>query len=116
MDATPDAVAGLIATLADPPLHGPEVPVVLNLCAGIGELLFALGDVDGLGEVAAVEPDPLRRRIFAYRLLAHWAAEVVEIRGDGGSGQHPPARPAAAVAARPRGETVGLSPGGRGAR
>jgi hypothetical protein len=80
MDATPDAVAGLIATLADPPLHGPEVPVVLNLCAGIGELLFALGDVDGLGEVAAVEPDPLRRRIFAYRLLAHWAAEVVEIR------------------------------------
>ncbi|MEU6758396.1 hypothetical protein [Streptomyces sp. NPDC046685] len=79
MDETPGVVADLIAALAEPVVHGSEPRVVVNLCAGTGELLFAVGDVDALGEVVAVEPDPLRRRLLAYRLLAHWMAEGVEL-------------------------------------
>ncbi|WP_455352297.1 N-6 DNA methylase [Streptomyces sp. SYSU K217416] len=79
MDETPAAVADLIARLAEPLLYGPEPRSAVNLCAGTGELLFAIGDVEAVGDVAAVEPDPLRRRLLAYRLLAHWAAEGVVV-------------------------------------
>ncbi|MEU3406837.1 N-6 DNA methylase [Streptomyces sp. NPDC006670] len=82
MDETPVVVADLIAALAEPVLHGPDPRTVVNLCAGIGELLFAIDDVDALGEVVAVEPDSLRRRLLAYRLLAHWMAEGVELCAD----------------------------------
>lgn len=82
MDGTPAAVAGLIAALAEPAVQGPEPRAVVNLCAGTGELLFAIGDIDAVGEVVAVEPDPLRRRLLAYRLLAHWMAHGVEVCAD----------------------------------
>ncbi|MFF8385586.1 N-6 DNA methylase [Streptomyces kanasensis] len=72
-DMTPPAVVQLISTLArrrGTTSYGPARPVVINLCAGTGELLFAL-DTEGHGDVVAVEPDPLRRKIIVYRLLAH---------------------------------------------
>ncbi|MFB7454098.1 N-6 DNA methylase [Streptomyces sp. NPDC056194] len=82
MDETPAAVADLIAALAEPVVYGPELRAVVNLCAGTGELLFAIGDIGAVGEVVAVEPDPLRRRLLAYRLLAHWMADGVEVCAD----------------------------------
>ncbi|MFF3288414.1 hypothetical protein [Streptomyces sp. NPDC003023] len=82
MDETPAAVAELIAALSNPLLHGPEPHAVVNLCAGTGEVLFAIGDVDAVGDAVAVEPDPLRRRLLAYRLLAHWTADQVAVCAD----------------------------------
>lgn len=82
MDETPTVVTDLIAALAERVVYGPEPQIVVNLCAGTGELLFGIGDPGAWGEVAAVEPDPLRRRLLAYRLLAHWQADGVELRAD----------------------------------
>ncbi|MEU5665261.1 N-6 DNA methylase [Streptomyces longwoodensis] len=73
-DATPAAVTELISALAgqvDAASSGPGRPTLIDLCAGVGELLFALGDVRGDGSVVAVEPDALRRKILLYRLMAH---------------------------------------------
>ncbi|MFG3134140.1 N-6 DNA methylase [Streptomyces tendae] len=73
-DVTPAAVAELISALAGPvdaPRPGPDHPTLINLCAGIGELLFAVGDVREREHTVAVEPDVLRRKIIRYRLLAH---------------------------------------------
>lgn len=80
MDATPQVVVDLIAALGEPVLSAAEPKVVLNLCAGTGDLLFALGANDDVGDVAAVEPDPLRRKLLMYRLLAHWSAHAVAVR------------------------------------
>ncbi|WP_406394249.1 N-6 DNA methylase [Streptomyces sp. NBC_00887] len=75
MDATPRAVVELIDALAGPVLSVvTEQTVVLNLCAGTGDVLLELDADDGGNRVAAVEPDPVRRKVLEYRLLAHWAA------------------------------------------
>ncbi|MBZ9639539.1 N-6 DNA methylase [Streptomyces sp. PSKA30] len=79
MDTTPPAIAELISTLAGPVglvSAGPDCPVVINLCAGIGELLFALDSIRGRGGIVAVEPDPLRRKLILYRLFAHHCTAV----------------------------------------
>ncbi|MFD5218286.1 N-6 DNA methylase [Streptomyces tendae] len=74
-DVTPAAVAELISALAGPVdaagATGPDRPSLINLCAGIGELLFAVGDVRERDHTVAVEADALRRKIILYRLLAH---------------------------------------------
>lgn len=78
-DTTPPALAELVSRLAGPPdvvSPDPDHPTVINLCAGIGELLFALGDIHGRGGVVAVEPDPLRRKLILYRLFAHRCTAV----------------------------------------
>ncbi|GAA2952326.1 N-6 DNA methylase [Kitasatospora cinereorecta] len=74
MDATPRPVLELIDALARPVLSKAEPTVVLNLCAGTGDVLLALDVHDGENQVAAVEPDPVRRKVLEYRLLAHGAA------------------------------------------
>jgi len=79
MDTTPPAVAKLISTLAGPVdvvSSGSPPPTVINLCAGTGELLFALDDIRGRGGIVAVEPDPLRRKLISYRLFAHHCTAV----------------------------------------
>ncbi len=79
MDTTPPAVAELISTLAGPvgpAWAGPDYPSVINLCAGTGELLFAMDSISGGGGVVAVEPDPLRRKILLYRLFARSGTAV----------------------------------------
>ncbi|MFF4489573.1 N-6 DNA methylase [Streptomyces sp. NPDC001544] len=78
-DTTPLAVARLISTLAGPVgvlSSGPDHPTVINLCAGTGELLFALDSIKGRGGIVAVEPDPLRRKLLLYRLFAHHCTAV----------------------------------------
>ncbi|MEU1224476.1 N-6 DNA methylase [Streptomyces microflavus] len=74
MDATPRPVVELIDALARPVLAVVKPTTVLNLCAGVGDVLLALDADDGENRVAAVEPDPERRKVLEYRLLAHWAA------------------------------------------
>ncbi|MBM7054961.1 N-6 DNA methylase [Streptomyces durocortorensis] len=74
MDATPLPVVELIDVLAQPVLSAAKPVVVLNLCAGAGDVLLALDADDGENYVAAVEPDALRRTVLNYRLLAHWSA------------------------------------------
>ncbi|QNE76705.1 N-6 DNA methylase [Streptomyces finlayi] len=74
MDATPRPVVELIDALAGPVLSVAEPTAVLNLCAGTGDVLLALDADDGENRVAAVESDPVRRKVLEYRLLAHWAA------------------------------------------
>ncbi|WP_282690243.1 N-6 DNA methylase [Streptomyces sp. CC216C] len=74
MDATPRPVVELIDALARPLLAVVEPTTVLNLCAGAGDVLLALDADDGENHVAAVEPDPVKRKVLRYRLLAHWAA------------------------------------------
>ncbi|EPD55684.1 N-6 DNA methylase [Streptomyces sp. HGB0020] len=78
-ETTPPAVARLISTLVGPSgvlSAGPGQPSVINLCAGTGELLFARDDIGGRGDIVAVEPDPLRRRLLLYRLFAHYCSTV----------------------------------------
>ncbi|MER7845338.1 N-6 DNA methylase [Kitasatospora sp. NPDC096077] len=75
-DATPPALAELVGRLASPVASDRNRPTIINLCAGVGELLFVLGDVHGRGEVVAVEPDPLRRKLILYRLFAHHCTTV----------------------------------------
>lgn len=78
-DTTPPALADLISRLAGPVgvvSSGPDHPTVINLCAGTGELLFALDSVKGRGGIVAVEPDPLRRKIILYRLFARRCSTV----------------------------------------
>lgn len=76
MDTTPPVVAGLISSLVGSVAAGPGQPSVINLCAGTGELLFALDRIGGRGDIVAVEPDPLRRKLLTYRLWAHWNSSV----------------------------------------
>lgn len=79
MDTTPPAVAELMSMLAGPVglvSTGPDHPTVINLCAGIGELLFALDSVRGRRGIVGVEPDPLRRKLLLYRLFAHHCTAV----------------------------------------
>ncbi|MFE7617717.1 N-6 DNA methylase [Streptomyces sp. NPDC057496] len=76
MDTTPAVVADLISTLVGSVAAGPGQPSVINLCAGTGELLFALDSIRGRGDIVAVEPDPLRRKLLTYRLWAHRASPV----------------------------------------
>ncbi|BFO14196.1 hypothetical protein SHKM778_05840 [Streptomyces sp. KM77-8] len=79
MDTTPPALAELISALAGPVgvvSSGSNPPTVINLCAGIGELLFALDSIRGRGGIVAVEPDPLRRKLIRYRLFAHHCTAV----------------------------------------
>ncbi|MER5658524.1 N-6 DNA methylase [Streptomyces sp. NPDC002131] len=79
MDTTPIAVADLISALVGPSgvlSAGPGQPSVINLCAGTGELLFARDDIGGRGDIVAVEPDPLRRKLLLYRLFAHHRTAV----------------------------------------
>lgn len=79
MDTTPPALAELISALAGPVgvvSSGSNPPTVINLCAGIGELLFALDSIRGRGGIVAVEPDALRRKLIRYRLFAHRCTAV----------------------------------------
>ncbi|MFE5325783.1 N-6 DNA methylase [Embleya sp. NPDC056575] len=76
MDFTPPAITRLIGELAGPVEAGPGQPTIINLCAGIGEVLFALNSISSRGEIVAVEPDPLRRKILLYRLFAHFCSPV----------------------------------------
>ncbi|MER5360906.1 N-6 DNA methylase [Streptomyces sp. NPDC002785] len=76
MDTTPPVVADLISSLVGSVEAGPGQPSVINLCAGTGELLFALDGIGGRGDIVAVEPDPLRRKLLTYRLWAHWDSPV----------------------------------------
>jgi hypothetical protein len=79
VDTTPPVLAELVSRLAGPVggvPSGPDHPTVINLCAGTGELLFAL---DGIGEgrgIVAVESLPLRRKVLRYRLFAHHRTAV----------------------------------------
>ncbi|WP_328411931.1 SAM-dependent methyltransferase [Streptomyces violaceus] len=78
-DTTAPAVAELISALVGPSgvlAAGPGQPSVINLCAGTGELLFARDDIGGRGDIVAVEPDPLRRKLLLYRLFAHHCSTV----------------------------------------
>ncbi|MGW2650868.1 N-6 DNA methylase [Streptomyces sp. NPDC001393] len=79
MDTTPPALTELVSRLAGPVgvmSSGPDHPTVINLCAGTGELLFALDSIKGRGGIVAVEPDPLRRKIILYRLFAYHCTAV----------------------------------------
>ncbi|MEU1710243.1 N-6 DNA methylase [Streptomyces sp. NPDC005706] len=79
MDTTPSTLAELVSRLVGPldaVSPGPDHPTVINLCAGTGELLFALGDVRGSGGMVAVERDPLRRKLLLYRLFGHHRTAV----------------------------------------
>ncbi|MFJ7020420.1 N-6 DNA methylase [Streptomyces sp. NPDC101117] len=78
-DTTAPAIAELISTLIGPSgelTAGPDQPSVINLCAGTGELLFARDDIEGRGDIVAVESDPLRRKLLLYRLFAHYCSSV----------------------------------------
>ncbi|MFJ2114957.1 N-6 DNA methylase [Streptomyces sp. NPDC087850] len=76
MDTTPPVLAELIGSLAGSVMAGPGQPSVINLCAGLGELLFALDDISGRTEMVAVEPDLLRRTLLLYRLFAYESTGV----------------------------------------
>jgi hypothetical protein len=78
MDITPRGVVALVAALIGPNEGGPEQRSTISLCAGLGELLLGMsgGPYEGLrghGELVAVEPDPLLRKLLRYRLLSYEA-------------------------------------------
>ncbi|NGO41937.1 N-6 DNA methylase [Streptomyces ureilyticus] len=76
MDTVPREIVALVASLIGPNEGGPDQRSTISLCAGLGELLLGMdggptGRLRGHGELVAVEPDPLRRKLLAYRLLSH---------------------------------------------
>ncbi len=78
MDITPRGVVALVAALIGPNEGGPDQRSTISLCAGLGELLLGMsgGPYEGLrghGELVAVEPDPLLRKLLFYRLLSYEA-------------------------------------------
>ncbi|MFC9829185.1 N-6 DNA methylase [Streptomyces albogriseolus] len=78
MDITPREVVALVAALIGPTKGGPDQRSTISLCAGLGELLLGMsgGPYEGLrghGELVAVEPDPLLRKLLRYRLLSYEA-------------------------------------------
>lgn len=78
MDITPRGVVSLVAALIGPNEGGPDQRSTISLCAGLGELLLGMsgGPYEGLrghGELVAVEPDPLLRKLLRYRLLSYEA-------------------------------------------
>ncbi|MFI2721807.1 hypothetical protein ACH5AI_36755 [Streptomyces collinus] len=78
MDITPRGVVALVAALIGPNEGGPDQRSTISLCAGLGELLLGMsgGPYEGLrghGELVAVEPDPLLRKLLRYRLLSYEA-------------------------------------------
>ncbi|MEV7214321.1 hypothetical protein AB0O31_14655 [Kitasatospora cineracea] len=81
MDITPREIVKLVTALIGPNEGGPGQRSTINLCAGLGELLLGMGggpyeDLRGHGELIAVEPDPLRRKLLRYRLLSYEASAV----------------------------------------
>ncbi|MEU8628349.1 N-6 DNA methylase [Streptomyces sp. NPDC048669] len=77
MDATPQTVVDLVSLLVGSLGGGTdEQASVINLCAGTGELLLGLKDLDGHGDLVAVEPDAFRRTLLISRLLCHWLGSV----------------------------------------
>jgi hypothetical protein len=76
MDTVPREIVALVASLIGPNEGGPDQRSTISLCAGLGELLLGMdggshGRLRGHGELVAVEPDPLRRKLLEYRLLGH---------------------------------------------
>jgi len=76
MDTVPREIVSLVASLIGPNKGGPGERSTISLCAGLGELLLAMdggpyGNLRGHGELVAVEPDPLRRKLLKYRLLSY---------------------------------------------
>lgn len=77
MDATPQPVVDLVSRLVGSLGGGTdEQASVINLCAGTGELLLGLRDLDGHGDLVAVEADAFRRTLLVSRLLCHWMGSV----------------------------------------
>ncbi|MFD0209363.1 hypothetical protein ACFVH9_09570 [Streptomyces hirsutus] len=81
MDVTPREVVALVAALIGPNEGGPGQRSTISLCAGLGELLLGMGGgpyegLRGHGELVAVEPDPLLRKLLRYRLLSYEAGSV----------------------------------------
>ncbi|WP_124440222.1 hypothetical protein [Streptomyces sp. NL15-2K] len=81
MDIAPREVVALVAALIGPNEGGPGQRSTISLCAGLGELLLGMGggpyeNLRGHGELVAVEPDPLRRKLLRYRLLSYEAGSV----------------------------------------
>lgn len=77
MDATPQPVVDLVSHLVGSLGGGTdEQASVINLCAGTGELLLGLRDLDGHGDLVAVEADAFRRTLLISRLLCHWMGHV----------------------------------------
>ncbi|PIM71047.1 hypothetical protein CTU88_21465 [Streptomyces sp. JV178] len=76
MDTVPREIVSLVATLIGPNEGGPDQRSTISLCAGLGELLLGMdggpyGNLRTHGELVAVEPDPLRRKLLKYRLLSY---------------------------------------------
>ena len=76
MDTVPKEIVSLVASLIGPNEGGPDERSTISLCAGLGELLLGMdggpyGKLGGHGELVAVEPDPLRRKLLEYRLLSY---------------------------------------------
>ncbi|MFI1487657.1 hypothetical protein [Streptomyces sp. NPDC020747] len=81
MDVTPRGVVALVAALIGPNEGGERQRSAISLCAGLGELLLGMGggpyeDLRGHGELVAVEPDPLLRRLLQYRLMSYEAGTI----------------------------------------
>lgn len=76
MDTVPREIVSLVASLIGPNEGGPGQRSTISLCAGLGELLLGMdggpyGKLGSHGELVAVEPDPLRRKLLKYRLLSY---------------------------------------------
>ncbi|MFM9696812.1 DNA methyltransferase family protein [Streptomyces europaeiscabiei] len=76
MDTVPREIVALVASLIGPNEGGWDQRSTISLCAGLGELLLGMdggptGKLRGHGELVAVEPDPVRRKLLEYRLLSH---------------------------------------------
>ncbi|KAA0935787.1 DNA methyltransferase family protein [Streptomyces apricus] len=81
MDVTPRAIVALVAALIGPNEGGPDQRSTISLCAGLGELLLGMGGgpyegLRGHGELVAVEPDPLLRKLLRYRLMSYEAGSI----------------------------------------